>query len=769
VTVRSLFRSWRKLLTPARLRLTAWLILLALSAFTLYLDHVVRTEFEGRRWALPARVYARPLEIFPGVKLAPKQLINELTLLHYRVTDHPEDPGSYGQNRNGINLVTRPFTFWDGPQPALALTLHFSDGQLETLQNSRTGVPVTLVRLDPLLIGSIYPAHNEDRILVRLDEVPASLINGLIAVEDRKFYTHHGIDPRGMARALWSMLRGRGVQGGSTLTQQLVKNFFLSPQRTLRRKFTEVIMALLLELHYSKHEILEAYINEVYLGQDGDRAIHGFGLASPFYFGKPLSELDLPQSALLVGLVRGPSYYDPRHHPRRALARRNLVLQELQQQGYISQTQFTAAAATPLGIIATPPSGASPYPAFLDLVHRQLRRDYREDDLRSEGLQIITTLDPEIQNAAEHALTTRLTQFEKDGHLPPHALEGAVVVTNSQTGEIQALVGDRDPSFEGFNRALDALRPIGSLIKPAIYLTALERPDSYTLATLLNDNPLTVHDPGSKDWSPNNYDRQFHGQVPLRVALANSYNVATVRLGLALGLPAIMGTVRTLGVERELPAYNASLLGANSLAPIEVAQMYQTLANGGFHVPLRSIREVLDADGHPLQHYALAVNQVVAPAPIYLLTFALQGVVSQGTAEDLKRYLSPELHLAGKTGTTEDLRDSWFAGFSGDHVAVVWVGRDDNEPTGLTGATGAMSVWGETLAQIDPAPLVPPHPDNVESAWIDPDTGLLADSSCAGAVRIPFIRGSAPTTVAPCISRSPIKKFKSWFKRLFER
>ncbi len=769
MTSRTPFRELRKLITPVRLRMALWLTLLALSAFTLYLDHVVRTEFDGRRWALPARVYARPLELFAGAKLDPGQILEELTLLHYRAGSSPLNPGSYARQGNDLDIVTRPFTFWDGPQPALPLALHFADGRLATLQNLRTGAPVTLARLDPLLIGSIYPAHNEDRVLVKLDEVPADIINGLIAVEDRKFYTHHGIDPRGMTRALWSMLRGHGVHGGSTLTQQLVKNFFLSPQRTLQRKFTEVLMALLLELHYSKHEILEAYINEVYLGQEGDRAIHGFGLASSFYFGKPLSELSLSQSALLVGLVRGPSYYDPRRHPKRALDRRNLVLKELLQQGYINPAQRADATASPLGVTEKPPSGASPYPAFLELAHRQLRHDYHENDLRSEGLQVITTLDPEIQNAAEQALSSRLARLEKDLRLPTNTLEGAVIVTNSQTGEVQAVVGDRDPRFEGFNRALDAMRPVGSLIKPAIYLTALGQPDSYTLATLLDDSPLTVHEPGSKDWSPNNYDRQFHGLVPLPLALANSYNVATVRLGLAIGLPPIMDTLHSLGIERDLPQYNASLLGADSLSPIEVAQMYQTLASGGFQVPLRSIREVLDASGRPLQHYPLAVNQVIPPAPVYLLTYALQDVVSDGTAADLKRYVSPDLHAAGKTGTTEDLRDSWFAGFTGDHVAVAWVGRDDNGPTGLTGATGAMTVWGKTMAQLDQEPLNPPPPDNIELAWIDPPTGLLADSSCPRAKQLPFIRGSAPTKSAPCVSRSPIKKLKGWLERLFER
>ena len=744
-----------------------WL-LLALAVFTLYLDFSVRHQFEGKRWALPARVYARPLELYPGAKLTTEQLQTELNLLNYRVAGAPLEPGSFRRSGNDVDVMTRAFTFSEGAQNAQALHLEFADGHLDTLRDLGNAGSVTLARLDPLRIGSLYPAHNEDRVLVKLDEVPPMLINALVAVEDHKFYSHHGIDPRGMARAIKSTLSGGPVQGGSTLTQQLVKNFFLTPERTLRRKFTEIIMALLLEMHYSKDEILEAYINEIYLGQDGDRAIHGFGLASQFYFGRPLAHLDTAQAALLVGMVKGPSLYDPRRHAARALERRNLVLSELVRQQTITQEQYVAAKAAPLGVASKAPGGTTPYPAFLDLIHRQLRRDYREEDLRSEGLNIFTTLDPQVQAAAEDALARRLPPLEKSRGLPANTLEGAVIVTNSQSGEVQAMVGGRDPRFDGFNRALDARRPIGSLIKPAIYLTALEQPATYTLVTPLDDNRLVWKERGTRDWIPNNYDRQFHGEVPLHQALANSYNVATARLGLSLGIPKIMDTVHRLGVTRELNEYAASLLGANELAPIDVAQMYQTIASGGFQTPLRAIREILTAQGQPLQRYPLSVEQTVQPGPIYLLTTAMQEVVRAGTAQGLKQYLPPELNLAGKTGTTDDLKDSWFAGFSADRVAVVWVGTDDNRTTRLTGASGAMTLWGDMMAKLDPEPLNQPPPENIEMVWIDSESGRRADSACHGAGEWPFIRGSAPTETAPCVSRSPVKAVKGWFKRLFE-
>jgi len=764
----ALLEKFRSFAARSRLRLFLLILGLLLASYTLYLDLTVRAQFEGKRWALPARVYARPLELYPGAKLRPEQLATELAMLGYRDAGNSSDPGSYQRQGDEFSIATRPFTFWDGAQPALQLRAGFSGDHLRALTDLKTDKPVTIARLDPLLIGGIYPAHNEDRVLVKLDEVPPLLIKGLIAVEDRKFYSHHGIDPRGVARALVTTVRGGGVQGGSTLTQQLVKNFFLTPERTLRRKFTEMIMALLLEMHYSKDEILEAYANEIYLGQDGNRAVHGFGLASHFYFDKPLPQLTLPQSALLVGLVKGPSYYDPRHHPDRALARRNLVLQEMLQQQYITQVQYVAARAAPLGVTDKAPKGTSLYPAFVELVHRQLRRDYHEEDLRSEGLLIFTTLDPLAQLSAERALTTRLTQLEKARRIPANALEGAVVVTNTQNGEVQALVGGRDTRYEGFNRALDTERPIGSLIKPAIYLTALEHPDSYTLATLLDDRPLVWRQRGTSDWEPHNYDKTFHGLVPLRLALANSYNVSTARLGLALGVRNIMDNVHRLGVERDLPDYASSLLGADGMSPLEVTQMYQAFASGGFRMPLRAIREVLTADGQPLQRYPLSVEQVIEPAPAYLVTAALQGVVREGTADDLKKYLSPDLNIAGKTGTTNDLRDSWFAGYTGDRLGVVWIGRDDNQPINMTGAGGAMTVWGDMMARLDPDPLVPPQPENIELVDVDSATGLRADANCQGTVSLPFIRGSAPTATAPCAASAPARSIKSWFERLFE-
>ncbi len=760
-------RFWRR--HRRNLFIAAGVLLGLFVLYVAYLDHTVRAQFEGKRWALPARVYAQPLELFAKKNYTAEQLAQDLRQLGYQLGDDTTTPATYRRKDETVEFVTRPFTFWDGAQNALRIRAVFHGDHLAALYDLDTENAINIARVDPLIIGSIYPAHNEDRVLVKLSEVPARLTAALIAVEDHSFYRHHGVDPRGIARATVSNIRntGRNVQGGSTLTQQLVKNFYLTSERTLRRKINELIMSLLLESHYSKEEILEAYINEIYLGQEGSRAIHGFGLASQFYFNRTVGDLDNAQIALLIGLVKGPSYYDPRRHPERARARRDLVLGEMQRLGVLSEGEMLAAKAQPLNVLPQAPSGASPYPAFLDLVHRQLRRDYREDDLRSEGLKIFTTLEPRTQTAAEQALVMRLNALERDRGMKPKTLEGAIVATNVTNGEVLAVVGGRDIRFAGFNRALDAERSIGSLVKPAVYLTALERPQDYTLATPLSDDELKWRDHGGQEWVPLNYDKKYHGRVALQTALINSYNVSTARLGLSLGIPKVIDTLHRLGVERDIPAYGATLLGAIGLTPLEVTQYYQTFASGGFRTPLRAIREVLTAQNEPLQRYPLSVKPAIDPGPLYLIVSAMQEVVRSGTADDLRKYVAPEINVAGKTGTTNDLHDAWFAGFTGDKLAVVWVGRDDNGPARLTGASGAMTVWGEMMSRLNPQPLILAPPDDIERVWIDPDTLLRADASCKNAIELPFIRDSAPVQTAPCAERSPAKAIKNWFKRLF--
>lgn len=756
----------RKILWKILAVFTLGLMVVA-AAGVLYLDQAVRERFEGKRFALPAKVYARALELYTGRRLSATEMKAELALLGYHESAQAREPGTFRWQGESLELMTRPFAFGDGRQESLAVRVVFAGSQVLGLYQRGDGQEIDLVRLDPPLIGGIYPGKNEDRVLVKLDQVPQHVIDALIAVEDRRFYSHLGVDPRGILRALIATASGE-VQGGSTLTQQLVKNFYLSAERTLQRKFTEMIMAVLLEVHYSKEEILETYLNEVYLGQDGNRAIHGFGLASSFFFDQPLERLDIEKAALLVGMLKGPSQYSPRTQPQRALERRNLVLSLMAETGSLTPEQLKSLQTKPLGVVSRPPRGTSPYPAFLQLVHRQLQQDYRDQDLRSEGLQIFTTLDPQVQRAAEEALSKRLTRLEKARGIKAGILQGALLVTSTQNAEVLAVVGGRDPRFEGFNRALDALRPIGSLIKPIIYLTALQQPQRYTLVTRLDDSPLVLKQAGTKDWTPKNYDKQYYGQVPLATALAQSYNVSTARLGLELGVPKVMENLKRLGIDRDLPGFASSLLGANELSPFEVTQVYQTLASGGFRTPLSAILDVVSASGEPLQRYPLKVEQKSEAAPVYLLTRVMQQAVREGTGRGLVEWIPAEMQVAGKTGTTDDYRDSWFAGFTGDRLAVVWVGRDDNEPTGLSGASGAMSVWGEMMAGLDPEPLLLPEPESIERVWIDAATGLRSAQECQGSVEMPFIAGSAPTESVPCNPENIGDTIRTWFKGIFQ-
>jgi penicillin-binding protein 1B len=743
----------------------------AFLAFALYLDLRVTGEFEGRRFSLPARIYARPLELHAGLRIPLNDVEDELRSLGYALGER-ETPGWYLKEQNTLEVSLRPFVFWDGAQPARRLAVEFEGGTVRKVTSE--GKDLALARLEPLLIGGIYPAGNEDRVLVRLGEVPRHLVQELIAIEDRNFFSHAGFDPRALARAALRSATGR-TEGGSTITQQLVKNFFLTPERTLRRKFTELVMAVLLEIHYGKEEILETYLNEIYLGQDRDRAIHGIGLAAQFYFGKEVRHLSVAESALLVAMVKGPAVYDPRRHPQRALERRNLVLHEAKEQGYLTVEQYATARSMPLGVVSKPAHGTTRYPAFVQLVHRQLRRDYDEKDLRSEGLRIFTALDPRVQGSAEHALASRLAQFDKDKRFGPPGIEGAVVVTDPQSGEIQALVSGRDPRYAGFNRAVDAARPVGSLLKPVVYLTALQEPAKYTLVTPIDDGPFVWKSRGAPDWEPQNYDRKFHGMVPLRIALAQSYNAATARLGTEVGVEKVLDNVRRLGIERPLKPFASTLLGAVELSPLEVAQMYQTLASGGFKTPLRAIREVTTQEGRPLARYSLRVEQAIAPEAAYLITAAMQGVVREGTGQGLKSMVPAEVAVAGKTGTTDEQRDAWFAGFTGDRLAVVWVGYDDNRAARLSGSASALPVWGDLMAPLVPEPLALQKPDTIETVLIDPQSGLRADGSCPGALELPFASGSAPAGRAPCASELGVtvqevkQKARSWLDRLFGR
>ena len=720
----------------------ALLLLVAAIAVVAVLDRRVTAQFEGRRWTLPARVYAQPIDLYAGQQLSAQRFADELERLGYLAAAKPDRPGTYRRRGDQVSVFVRDFRFADGPQAARALRLGFAGDTIASLEDSR-GAEVPVYRLDPLLIGSIFPIHGEDRIVVAPGEVPPLLPEALKAVEDRKFDTHHGVNPLAILRALFVNVRaGQIEQGGSTLTQQLVKSYFLDSRRTLRRKAEEAVMAIILESRFEKADIMNAYINEIYLGQDGRRAVHGFGLASQFYFGKPLAELSLPEIALMVAVVRGPSYYDPRRHPERALERRNLVLRVLVDQGVVSAEDAERAAKKPLAVAEAGRKGGSFYPAFLDLVRRQLRSDYEESDLTEAGLTVFSTLDPLLQQKAETALAEELDRLDRSGRKAAKGLEGVVVVTTPQTGEVAALVGGRRAAFDGFNRALDATRPIGSLAKPLVYLAALES-GRYTPVSFLADEPVDLKLPSGDHWKPLNFDKQFRGSVTVVRALTQSLNLPTVRLGLDVGLDNVARTFEELGLEERPAELPSMLLGATNLSPFDVAQMYNTLANGGFRSPLRAVRAVVDESGQALKAPELEVAEAVSPEAVYTLDRMMVEVMERGTGRAARRQLPAGLVVAGKTGTSNDYRDSWFAGFSGGHLVVSWVGHDDNSPTGLTGTTGGLAVWSRLMGSIVTSSFEPMLPESLEHRWVDYFSGRETSPYCnPSAVNLPFRVGT---------------------------
>ena len=735
----------------------------------LYLDNHIREQFEGKRWAVPAKVYARPLELYAGSPLTLEELRIELQGLGYQFVRKVTLPGQATFSNAKAIVHTRGFEFTDGLESSQRLILDFSNGFLSNISSAQ-GQAIPLLRLEPVLIGGIYPLNNEDRDLIQLKDAPGALIQALIAIEDRGFYEHHGISLRGISRAMVANVKaGRFIQGGSTLTQQLIKNFYLSSERTLARKLLEIPMALLLELHYSKDEILEAYLNEVYVGQEGARAIHGFGLAAQYYFAQPLQELKPDQLALLAGLVKGPSYYEPRRHPQRAEGRRNLVLKVMHEQGVLEEADYNKARTRPLGVVKQASLLKGAYPAYLDLVKRQLRQDYPDDALSSEGLRVFTNLNPIAQNKAEAALTKTISSLEKRHGEQLAELQGSMVVTNPQTGEVIAVIGGRETRYQGFNRALDTLRPIGSLVKPAVYLTALEQ--GYHLASILDDSPFELTMPNGQIWQPENFDHQSHEHVKLHQAMAHSYNLSTARLGMDLGLDNVIDTLHRLGVVREFNAYPSLLLGAQGLSPLEVAKMYQTMASNGFQMPLRAIRQVTDSTGQELSRYPFELEQTIDNDSMHLLQYMLQETTRTGTARSIYTRLPAAINVAGKTGTSDLQRDSWFAGFAGNRLAVVWLGLDNNDPVPFTGSSGALRAWTDYMVHETLDPFIAPAPEEIEYLWIDQETGLLADAQCPGAQQLPFIIGNSPTEQANCVfslGDDPLPILDNWMKRWFQ-
>ena len=725
---------------PARWWRLVWLtvlklsivVVLALVIYFIYLDSKITTTFSGQKWQVPAQIYGRSLTLFPGKYLTQANLISELEQLQYRRSAEVNGPGQFSVSGGSVTIFRRSFTYVDGEQPAQRFSVEFNRNGISRLLYQ--GKSIDFARLEPQLVEHLVSPHQEDRELVRLELVPALLKETLLLVEDRDFYQHRGVSPLSILRAFWvNLTAGRTVQGGSTLTQQLAKNMYLSHDRTLWRKVNEAFIALVLDYRFSKDQILEAYLNEIYLGQNHATAVHGFGLASRFYFGKPLAELAPEQYALLIGVVKGPGYYDPRRFPERAQRRRDLVLRLMFEQHLLDRDAFEQAISKPMQLVARGQYLNASFPAYMDAVKRELRQLALDKNLMHSGIKVFTYLDPMAQTQAERTIGQMVPAMHQE-------LEAAMLVVDYQQAAIQALVGGKTAGYAGFNRALEARRPIGSLIKPPIYLEALAQRGRFTLGTLLDDSPISLRN-NNQDWQPQNFDKQFRGPVSLMRALADSRNLPTVRLGLQLGMPKVQDALRRLGLERRVNLYPAALLGAVDLSPYEVTQLYQTIANNGVHQPLATVQAVTDQHGAVVYQRTSLKTQRYAAEDVYLLHYALIEATLTGTAQSLTRTW-PQPTFAGKTGTSNDYRDSWFAGFDQDTLVTVWLGRDDNKSTGLTGGSGALRIFADYFRQKGKHNLIRYMPEQVEWQRFSTKSGLPVPEHCPNSWLLPAHKAS---------------------------
>ena len=744
-------------LTLSSFALAVLIIVFVISlAVIAIIDSRVTNKLEGVLWTVPAKVYSRSLDLAEGLSINKSNLLRELKMLSYSEKKNPTKPGEYFYNSNKLNIFLRGYE----DQNSGLFKILIRDGRVEEITN-QLGLSVDLVKLEPIAIGGMYPSHMEDRILVSWPQVPSILIDTILSVEDQTFFNHKGISLRSISRAFFTNVKAGDIeQGGSTITQQLAKNLFFSPEQTIKRKVMEAIAALLIEFHYSKEEILLAYINDVFLAQSGKRAVHGFGMGAQHFFGTSLMNLETDQIALLVGMLKGPSLYNPRRNPNNATNRRNLVLKILQRGGHISLSSLEDMTKRPLRVVKPSFRSETRYPAFHDLVRLELRENYQDSELRTQGLRIQTNLDPVLQESLESSIKkTKIELVNKYGN-KLNELEGAAIAVDIISGEIKAVVGSSSPSEFGFNRSINAIRPIGSLVKPFIYLTALNKYDQYTLTTILDDSKLSFES-GGEIWEPNNFDKKYHGNIPLHVALWQSYNIASARLGMELGYDSVQETFSKLGITKTIERYPSLFIGSFEMSPFDAIQSYQVIAADGFYSPLRSIRDIQDLKGEIDLSYPYKIEQRIRPEPLHLLKFAMKQTFISGTARGYPRKKIESWQAGGKTGTSDDQRDSWFVGFAGDILVLVWLGFDDNRPTPLTGRSGALEVWKNFIDDIQPTTVKGNNFSRIKYVWVDKKDGLLSGEKCKNSLLVPFINGTEPNTIPAVRNRCATKPEKN--------
>ncbi|MDP9360773.1 MAG: PBP1A family penicillin-binding protein [Acidobacteriota bacterium] len=753
-------RSWIKDFLWRHSAGTAFLVMVcfvAFLAFVGYTNVVITKKFDSsRRWDLPSRIYSDATPIVPGMTI-PRALL-EPKLNHAGYHEAPArvtNPGEYRYAGNTVEIYLQNFEYPDIEFRALPVAIELAGATVRAIRRLDDGVALRGIRIEPELITSIYNDEMEDRLPVSLDSVPKVVSEAIISTEDRNFYHHEGISIRGTLGALATDIRNKNfTHGGSTLTQQLIKNLYLNPERTWRRKALEALMALLLEAHASKNEILEAYLNEIYLGQNGAVQIIGVEQASQVYFGKHVTYLTLPEAATLAGIIRSPNVLSPLSHPDRAKSRRDTVLQLMKEQGYITDTEYEQAIAAPLTTARFPKTSRSA-PFFVDLVLKQLKETYPETQLRTEGLRVFTTLDTIMQRSAEQALDSGIESLNKRYpylRKSPTPLEGVILTIQPGTGYVKALVGGRNYSKTQFNRAIQARRQPGSLFKPFVYATAMDPArgqQAFTAATVLDDSPISVRS-GTAVWTPQNYDLRYHGHVTVRESLAHSYNIPAVRAAMNAGVPNVIKTAATIGIESHLAPYPSVSLGSFEVTPLEIAYAYSAFANLGVKAEPISILAVSTSEGKLLESREVKMKRVAPASVCYVMNAILKDVFNYGTASKA-RSLGFERPFAGKTGTTSSYRDAWFIGYSPRILSLVWLGFDDGHSVRLAGGDACVPIWTTNMNRI--GGLIPDidwkRPEDVIDRQIDPQSGMLATSYCPQTKDEIFVAGTEPVLVCP--------------------
>src|SRR5215813_8153330 len=721
------------------------------------LEREVVARFSGHQWEVPSKIYAEATLLYPGVAIAELGLFDRLAHLDYRPASAAvQSRGEYHYEpaKGEVHIFLHDLPYASSEKPAQRIGLRLRDKRIERLVDLDEGTDLPSVDLEPEVITGLYDQVLEERRVVKLYDVPSLLVKALLAAEDQRFFEHEGIDVWriiGAARA--NLLAGRAAQGGSTLTQQLVKNFFLSQERTLRRKMVEICIATIVEHHYSKLEILENYLNEIYLGQRGSKSIFGMWEAARFYFGKEPRDLTLGEMAVLAGMVKAPNLYAPTRHPEQARQRRDYVLQRMLELGDITAEEYRSAQQESVKSRNLPAdSNGAPY--FADLVRKELEENYPSEVLTTGGLHIFTPLDMQLQRIAQEVIHSGLEELEaKYPRLrrakPEERLQACLIAMQPQTGEIRALVGGRDYQGSQFNRITQAHRQPGSVFKPIVYLTALaqereSREGRFLPTSLVEDAPFTWFYE-DKEWSPGNYKDEYLGTVTLRRALEMSLNAATARIAQEVGIEPIRETARSLGIVSPLPPYPSLVLGSAEVTPLEVAVAFGTLANQGLRITPLALKRIVNQEGETLERRSVQVEQVIAPEDAYMVTHLLEGVLERGTAHSARQkgFSRP---AAGKTGTTNDFGDAWFVGYTPDLLTVVWVGFDIRESLGLSGGQAALPIWTDFMKRATvghPVTEFTPPP-GVTLVPIDGRTGCRATSYSGAVLKEAFYSGEEP-------------------------